>query len=117
MPPPLALRRSLTLRPCSSASRLTTNRPIRRAVSMVTSPPLLSDSLAWASASPAMPRPLSMISISTLPSSSAAWIVTGLPGGEYDRALSMSSAIRWTTSDAARPTIIRSGAASMRTRW
>ena len=82
MPPPLALRRSLTLRPCSSASRLTTNRPIRRAVSMVTSPPLLSESLAWASASPAMPRPESMISISTLPFSSAAWIVTGLPGGE-----------------------------------
>ena len=71
MPPPLVLRRSLTLRPCSSARRLTTNRPIRRAVSMVTSPPFLSDSLAWASASPAMPRPLSMISISTLPSSSA----------------------------------------------
>ena len=103
MPPPLTLRRSLTFRPCSSARRLTTNRPIRRAVSMVTSPPLLSDSLARARASPAMPRPESMTSISTLPSSSAAWMVTGLPGGEYDSALSMSSAIRWTTSAAARP--------------
>ena len=51
---------SETVRPCRWASRLTTNRPIRRAVSGVTSPPERSFSLSSASASSAMPSPASV---------------------------------------------------------
>ena len=51
--------------PCRWASRLTTNRPIRRAVSGVTSPPECRVWLISASASAGMPRPPSAISIRT----------------------------------------------------
>ena len=62
--PPWGLRRSITLMRWRCASRLTTNRPIRRAVSGVTSPPECRVALRSGSALSGMPRPWSMTSIS-----------------------------------------------------
>ena len=54
------LGRSWTLMPWRSASRPTTNRPMRRATETSTTGGLASRQLTWASSSGVMPMPLSV---------------------------------------------------------
>ena len=63
--PPRVLRSSSTKMPCRFASRLTTSRPIRRAVSALISPPERSSSLSAAMASSFIPRPASLTLMTT----------------------------------------------------
>ena len=115
--PPRGLRASETVMPCRVASRLTTSRPIRRAVSAVTSPPERRSSLSELSTSWAMPRPPSLISTMVLSPACLVEIFTGAVGGEKASALSTSSVIRCTTSEAAAPLTFSGGEDSIWTRW
>ncbi len=80
--PPRSLRSSATVMPCRLASRLTTSRPIRRAVSAVTSPPDFSTLLRSDMASWSMPRPASLIRIVVAVMVVVVITSTGAVGGE-----------------------------------
>ncbi len=99
-----AVVRSRTVASWRRASRPTTKRPIRLAVSEVTSPPSARRSFAAVKSSLDMPSPRSATSTSRPASTARPTVtITGDSGGEYRSALSRSSAIRWPISPAAEP--------------
>ena len=80
--PPRSLWSRVTEMPWRRASRLTTSRPIRRAVSGVTSPPACRSAFIPASASAGMPRPASLIEMIMPPGEAVVVTSTGAVGGE-----------------------------------
>ena len=80
--PPRSLSSRRTWMPRRRASRLTTSRPIRRAVSALISPPEESSALSRVSSLVDTPRPASAISTSTPSAVRTASTMTGAVGGE-----------------------------------
>ncbi|CNF71169.1 Uncharacterised protein [Mycobacterium tuberculosis] len=97
-PPPCAARSS-TRMPCRTASRPTTNRPMRRAAEKSMTGGFASRQLACSSSSVDMPTPLSVIcSMQPPPLSICPETVTLVCSEENAVAFSTSSASRWTRS-------------------